>query len=141
MGYLLITRETDYALRILDALSKDERLTTSKICQKEFIPQQFGYKILKKLAKGGLIKITRGSEGGCQLCCNLKQMTLYDLIQIMQRDNWITACMQQNFLCIRRQQNKNYCQIHQNLTTIQNTLNQELQKYSLFEILKGTSSL
>ena len=51
---LLITKETDYALRILRSLADAGNTKTpiKEICDKELLPQQFVYKIAKKLAKG-----------------------------------------------------------------------------------------
>jgi hypothetical protein len=51
---VLITRETDYALRILQNLMDGEKRSVGDISQKELIPQQFAYKIAKKLAKAGV---------------------------------------------------------------------------------------
>ncbi len=56
---MLITKETDYALRILRALADGRRLTTAQLAQNEQIPQQFAYKILKKLQRGGLVRILK----------------------------------------------------------------------------------
>lgn len=132
---MLITRESDYALRILSALSSGEQLTTEELCTKEYTPQQFGYKILKKLSKGGLITITRGNGGGCRLSCDLKKVTLYDLLNIMNEDCKLSVCMSSDFECQRRQHNANCCSIHTTLFHIQQTLNQELQRYSLHTVL------
>lgn len=57
---MLITRETDYALRILSILALGQQFTAGELCEQELVPRQFGYKILKKLDRGGLIEITRG---------------------------------------------------------------------------------
>ena len=38
---MLITRETDYALRTLRALSCGEKMTQKAICEQEAIPAQF----------------------------------------------------------------------------------------------------
>ena len=54
---LFITKETDYALRILRVLADEERATATELAQGEQIPQQFAYKILKKLQKGGMDRI------------------------------------------------------------------------------------
>ena len=53
---LLITKETDYALRILRSLADAGNTKTpiKEICDKELLPQQFVYKIAKKLAKAEL---------------------------------------------------------------------------------------
>ena len=48
---MLITRECDYAVRVIRALSGEERLSVSDICEKESITAPFAYKILKKLQK------------------------------------------------------------------------------------------
>ena len=46
---MVITRETDYALRILRALLDGKLHTAGQIAQDELLPQAFAYKILKKL--------------------------------------------------------------------------------------------
>ena len=43
---MIITRETDYALRILRSLLDGELHTVGQIAQDEFLPQSFAYKIL-----------------------------------------------------------------------------------------------
>ena len=45
---MVITRETDYALRILRALLDGKLHTAGQIAQDELLPQAFAYKILKK---------------------------------------------------------------------------------------------
>ena len=47
---VLITRETDYALRILQSLLNGEKKSVGEISEQELIPQQFAYKIMKKLS-------------------------------------------------------------------------------------------
>ena len=48
---MLITRECDYAVRVIRALSGAERLSVGEICEREEITAPFAYKILKKLQK------------------------------------------------------------------------------------------
>ena len=61
---MIMTRETDYAVRILRALSCGERMTVRQVCDLELVPVQFAYKILKKLAACGYVEVFRGQEGG-----------------------------------------------------------------------------
>ena len=61
---MVITRETDYALRILRALLDGKLHTAGQIAQDELLPQAFAYKILKKLEKAGLVEVVRGTAGG-----------------------------------------------------------------------------
>ena len=60
---MIITRETDYALRILRALLDGQLHTVGQIAQEELLPQSFAYKILRKLDKAGLIQVVRGTAG------------------------------------------------------------------------------
>lgn len=128
---MLITKEIDYSLRMLSALASGEQMTMGDICSHEWVPQQFGYKILKKLAKAGMVDITRGNGGGCRICCDLGQVTLYELVQAMGSETRISACMEAGYKCSRRQQNHNCCVIHNNLADIQRVLEDELKKHTL----------
>ena len=77
---MLITREADYALRILRTLSEGGLVTAAEITQRELIPRQFAYKILRKLSRVGIIAVNRGVEGGCRLTADLREKSLYDLM-------------------------------------------------------------
>ena len=46
---MFITRESDYAMRVIRALMWEPRLSVSEICERESITAPFAYKILKKL--------------------------------------------------------------------------------------------
>ena len=46
---MLITRECDYAVRVLRAMAEEKRVSVNEICEKELITAPFAYKILKKL--------------------------------------------------------------------------------------------
>lgn len=132
---MLITRETDYALRILRALTDGTQKNTAQICKMEMISQQFAYKIIKKLKNAGLIQITRGIEGGCTLTGDLNKVSLYDLIQVVEGSNEISACMNDDFACERHDHQNNGCHIHVKLKQIQRTLDDELKSHSLQEML------
>ncbi len=135
---MLITRETDYALRILRALAGGEQLTTAELANGEQIPQQFAYKILKKLQKNGLIKILRGTGGGCILNTELRQISLYRLMQAMEGELLVNSCMNPDYVC-------SWCKAHEGvschanvyLNFLQGRLDEELKAHNLQEILFG----
>lgn len=133
---MLITRESDYALRILRALSEGEQVTVGEICRRELLPQQFAYKVLRKLAKANLVKVTRGVDGGCRLTAELKSVSLYDLLQVMEEDDRVISCMEPGFRCQRREECGG-CVAHRQLALVQANLDRELKAHSLEEILHG----
>ena len=68
---MIITKETDYALRILRVLLDGEKHSVAEMSETELIPNQFAYQILRKLSAGNLVRVSRGALGGCALSCDL----------------------------------------------------------------------
>lgn len=136
MAVLLLTRESDYALRVLRSLLDGERKAVGDISKEELIPQQFAYKIIKKLSRAGLVQITRGVEGGCQLSADLTQVSLYDLMAALEDRCSVNACMDLDYRCPLREK-MGACRIHERLSGIQKRLDDELRSHSLLSLLTG----
>lgn len=114
----------------------DGKVTTIRtICEQEMLPRQFVYRILKKMEKGGLVRIARGKDGGAELATDLRHVSLYDLLAIVNEKRYISACMQPNYECEWRRARRSSCSVHNHLTEIQNNLDKELKKRSLHQIL------
>ena len=137
MSVLLVTREADYALRILRALAGGEQRTAADICEQEQIPDKFVYKIAKKLEKSGFIKIVRGAEGGCRLIVDLHTMSLYDLMEALGADRLVNACMQPEYLCTWQERHAEICSLHCRLGEVQKKMDALLRDCSLYELLYG----
>ncbi len=131
---LLLTRETDYALRVLRDLLDGEKRSVGELSERAMVPQQFAYKIIKKLARAGLVQITRGVEGGCRLSADLTKVSLYDLMAAMEERCDINACFASGFRCPWAERNGG-CGIHCRLALIQDRLNDELRAHSLMSLL------
>lgn len=134
---MLITKEVDYAIRILRALSDGRQRTVGSITSEQFIPQQFAYKIVKKLNRAGLISISRGAEGGCRLEADLKKTSLYDLMEAMEEELEISTCMKTGYCCPWREKNT-FCQVHSRLRLVQERLNAELRSHTLDSLIFGS---
>lgn len=131
----MITRKTDYALRVLRTLSEGGQFTVGQICEKEMLPQQFTYKLLKKLERAGMLQISRGAEGGCRLTADLEDYSLYDLMHIMEEDGYVSECMEPGFECAWMKKKHTQCTVHRHLYRIQKALDEELRAHSLARIL------
>ena len=135
---MLITRETDYALRVLRALSDGEQHTAGEISSTQLVPKQFAYKIIKKLDKGGLVSIARGVDGGCRLAADLRKVTLYDLMTAMEEGSSVVACMDPAYPCPWREAHGG-CAIHCGLAQVQRKLDEELRAHDLHTLIFGPS--
>ena len=83
------------------------------------------------------MQIIRGIDGGCRLAADLHRVSLFDLIEIMEEDMLINACMQSNFQCSWRKKYGSHCMIHKNLQQIQKAIDAELRAHSLHQMLFG----
>ena len=92
---MTMTRESDYAVRIMRALSHGSLKTVREICGEEAIPTQFAYKILKKLSNAGLIQIIRGAAGGYKLDKDLHDVSLLDIMHAIGEKGVVNACIRE----------------------------------------------
>lgn len=130
---MLITRECDYAVRIIRALSESEKLCVNQICEKEELTPAFVYKILKKLEKKGLVKSYRGSNGGYALKADTSEVTLLDIYLAVDPEFYMIECMNPDKPCVRNQGDG--CKVHQELCRIQKVLIDELKSRTMKEII------
>lgn len=129
---MLITRRSDYAMRVFRVL-KDGRIhNVREICEKEDIPKAFAYKILRELELANLVKSERGNKGGYLLNGDLDKITLYDVVSITEGDLAILHCMKED--CNRNPEGMP-CKVHKEIERIQNILIDEMKKKSISEIM------
>ncbi len=133
---MLITRECDYAIRIIRALSSGDIMNVPTICVKESLTSAITYKMARKLEKAGLIKSYRGSAGGYALNCDLERTTLYDILTVIDSKMLLIECMQSGYDCSVNQP-KHPCLAHREFLRIQMNLNKELKECSLAKLLHG----
>jgi Rrf2 family protein len=84
---------TDYALRVLLCLATEQRpLVAAEISDKIKIPQSYVSVIMLKLKKGGFISSNRGQVGGYCLIRRPEEISMWDVIQVMERAPQIACC-------------------------------------------------
>ena len=94
---LKINRQTDYAVRVVLALSKrgeGVRLSTAEIQQEMLIPKAFMTRIVAQLAHNGLVNTFPGREGGLMLPRPASKITLKDVVEAFEGPILLSECMQ-----------------------------------------------
>ena len=132
---MLITRECDYAVRSIRALASFEKRSVKEICDAEHIPLPYAYKILKKLEKGGLVKGSRGANGGYTLCKPLNSFTMLDIVLAVEKDLLLNECLDNNFNCPNNLPGHR-CKTHSEFCRIQKILMDALSENTMDVILK-----
>ena len=131
---MLITRRSDYALRVFRVLQDGSIHSVPGICSEEDVPKAFAYKILREMEAAGLVRSSRGSRGGYRLAVSLDDITLYDIISLMEEDMAVLHCIRED--CARNGGPEG-CSMHCEMVRIQEILENELKRNSIRRILSG----
>lgn len=131
---MLITREMEYALRILRALYREEQLSAAVIAQREHMTKAVTLKILKRLHAAGLVSSRRGASGGYFLSLPCEELYLWDLFRTLGDSPVINRCQLPDYRCENRSGES--CGLHQELSRIQGVLDVELRKTPLSAIFQ-----
>ena len=124
-----ITREADYALRIIAMLADENRQIEAKaIAEKNDIPYRFTLKILRKIVQAGIIKSYRGVNGGYVLNKKPSEITLKDVIETIDGKIAINpeSC-----------KNNGICKVQRKLYKVQKVLADEMSKITFQDVLEG----
>ena len=97
-----ISRETDYAIRVIVALAKQppETIISSAVVRREMlIPTALAPRIVAKLAKSGLINTYPGRNGGIQLARPPSDITLRQVVEIFDGPIIVSDCLTESDVC------------------------------------------
>lgn len=136
---MLITREIDYAVRILRSLTDGEVHSVKPLCAEEAVPTAFAYKILGKLKDAGYVRSIAGARGGCQLCADLHEVTLLDLVVAIDGPLVVNKCMEEGYVCEWTQKKGKPCMMHENLFCVQHEVEELLRSHTLYDMLSDGS--
>ena len=92
---LKITRLADYSILILCCFDKDggKKVSAPKLASLTGLSLPTVNKILSKLVKGKILTTTRGSRGGYMTTKNFEDISINDIIEILEGPVAITNCI------------------------------------------------
>jgi Rrf2 family protein len=131
---MFISKECDYAARIVRELADGGRKTAEDIGRNENISGPFAYKILKKLEKGGLVIAFRGKNGGYMLAKDIGAFSLYDIFSAVEGKLILTACLQHGFDCPMNR-GESPCGVHTEFVRLQEMLVAGLKEKPVSDVL------
>ena len=122
---MFLTKECDYAIRVVRSLTDMEMKSVKTVCENEHIPHPFAYKILKKLEHAGLVQSHRGSAGGYRLSKQPDTMTLLDIVSAIDGRLLLNECLLEGYVC-ENNINGRLCAVHEELSRLQAILTDAL---------------
>ncbi|MFZ1492943.1 MAG: SUF system Fe-S cluster assembly regulator [Candidatus Competibacter denitrificans] len=129
-----ITREADYGILLMTYLAQAESqaLSAAALAQQRHLPLPMVSKILKTLARAGLLTSQRGALGGYSLARPPAAISAADIIGALEGPIAITECSEEGHDgCCSRQTN---CEVSGHWPRINQAIFNALQGISLLEM-------
>ncbi len=129
-----ITREADYGILLMTSLAQadGQSYSASTLAQQRRLPLPMVSKILKTLARGGLLTSQRGVQGGYCLARPAAAISAADIIGALEGPIAITECSrgQDDGCCSRLE----HCEVSGHWPRINQAIYAALQSISLLEM-------
>ena len=123
---MLLTKERDYAMRVVWSLCDMKQQTVKSICDREYVPLDFAYKILKKLEQNGITRSTRGRNGGYRLAKPPNSISMLDVLLAMDTRLFISEDVEN-----RNRKGNIKCRISEEFGALQGTWVDSLREKTL----------
>jgi len=132
---LTITKQSDYAILFLSNLvGKKEYIPLSELIEKTKLPQRFLARIAAELVKNKIVESREGKIGGYKIVTDLKKISLYNFLNIFEKDISFCKCCDAEYSC----DYEGICHHHSFLKSkLNKVISKELKRYSLADLLKA----
>jgi Rrf2 family transcriptional regulator, iron-sulfur cluster assembly transcription factor len=139
----MLSNTCKYAIRALIYLGKYSedgvRIGIKKISSDLLIPTPFLGKILQNLVKQKILVSTKGPNGGFGLGKNASEISLYDIVKIVDGEDFFQNCLIGLQPCSFHAENEIPCPVHGRFGPIRAQLMQFYQETTIAEILGDMS--
>ncbi len=132
-----ITRETDYGIVLLSRLASVPRpgvQAARELASWAGLPYPMASKILKVLARAGLLVSQRGARGGYSLARPPEQISVGDVIAALEGPIGMTECTSAPGQC----EQEGHCPVRTRWQEISAAVRDFLQRIPLSELLRST---
>jgi Rrf2 family protein len=135
----MLSNTCKYAVRALIYLGKysadGTKIGIKKISSDLNIPTPFLGKILQNLVKQKILVSTKGPNGGFGLGKKLADISLYDIVSIVDGDDYFKVCLIGHHPCATHEAAEKPCPVHSRFGPIRAQLLQFYQETTLAGIL------
>ncbi|MDD5130042.1 MAG: Rrf2 family transcriptional regulator [Candidatus Omnitrophica bacterium] len=130
----LITRNTDYALRAICYIAKENKIVTAPELVKVLgVPRPFMRKILQRLSKEKILESHKGQAGGFKLNLLPKKISIIQIMHIFQGQTGLDGCFLKKDIC----PNRGKCILRKKIRVIENNALTQLRQINIAVLIKG----
>lgn len=128
-----LKKNTNYAIRMITEMAKRTKITCRESAEMLGVEESYASVILNKLNKAGIINAVQGVNGGYSLKANVGQLTLYDVVRVMENTIKINRCLEEDEFCSRKATKT--CKVRKKYLSIQEMIEQELKSLTFQDFL------
>lgn len=132
----ILRRNTDYALRLMINLARNygsKPVSSRMMAEDEQVSYQLTCKILQKLHAAGFISSKMGPRGGFILKKAPSEITLAEIVRIIQGPITVNSCLLRDDFCPR----KSICSICNGLSKLQLYIDEFFKSMTLEQLIEN----
>jgi Rrf2 family transcriptional regulator, iron-sulfur cluster assembly transcription factor len=128
----LITRNTDYALRAICYIAKQDKVVSvTELVKVLGVPRPFLRKILQRLSQKGVLESYKGQAGGFSLKTSPQKVFITQIMRVFQGDAGLNGCFLKKHIC----PNKGKCILRKKIQLIENDLFTQLKRINIASLI------
>ncbi|MBE0671177.1 MAG: Rrf2 family transcriptional regulator [Anaerolineales bacterium] len=135
-----VNRQTDYAVRVILALSKKPqgtRVSTSEVGREMLIPPVLIQRIVAELAGGGFIQTQAGRDGGISLAHLPENITLLQIVEHFEGELYLSDCVLKPGECPFDRR----CPVHCQWVRLKNLLRDEMSRITFKSLVEDAAMI
>ncbi len=131
---LKVSKLADYAVVVLSALSREQGklVSASVISEHTALPEPTVAKVLKLLARGGLVQSIRGAQGGYKLALQPYEMSVAQIVKAIDGPIALTACVDASDECCSYEK---FCPVKGRWDDVNDAIHSALQRVTLADMM------
>lgn len=130
----LLTRNTDYALRAICYIAKqDQIVTVTQLVKALGVPRPFMRKILQQLSKNKILESYKGQRGGFKLTSLPERIFIIQIMRIFQGQVGLNGCFLKKSICPDREK----CLLRKKIHVIEDSVIRQLRQINIASLVEG----
>ncbi len=133
-----MTKQTDYGFVLLAELARRAERTSNapELASATHLPLPMVAKILKLLARAGLVQSIRGVRGGYRLARDPRQIHAAEIVQALEGPVALTVCIEGSpGECVH----EHYCSVRGHWANVNRAIEQALRQVTLFSLIPASA--
>ncbi len=130
---MLITRQADYAVRIVIYLANNpgKTVTASVIAESTGVPKSFLPRIVSTLSNRKIVITEKGKKGGVRLAKSPEDISIYEVIEAIDGIPTMNACIDREDACPFT----GFCKMHRLWVELQRHIEEKLKSTKVSDVV------